>query len=991
MLLLVVLLIASVGSRAFILRSTGYRAYKVAATKTTITNNNNENSSSISGSGNSKDVCKIKNIIKKNDKSTKLSKNINDTIFSKNFNTPYVWDPSDVGLLIEFAHNKDTVKFTKLLKTIASRDALTDVDQIASAISPHMISMIPYLTGQHISDWLWSLGRVGFTLSVKSYRDFTMTLIHRLCELSDVELNSRIVTTSIGGLARLRMRWYQLPQSCQNDLIKIVSKVALSLNDREVGNLLHSLSKICVPWSVLPKAAQLDLLESFVRESRYLVSQQGSMAIYSLGLMGLNINTVPPAVRDNIYTVALSVLNEATTVNKNTPVAIARPVTQQNSNVIYGLGKLGCTHDDMPTNVQNSIEKSILAVMNLMNDQEIANTIYSLGILGRNWYNNFNGATINVMEKNLITKIPRMIMQGVSNAVYGLCLMKLDYANSNPKLIDAIYNAVVRIYAEPGSRNSAHSADGSSTSFPARDGNGQSVANIVYSFGLCNADYSNFPEIVKEAIYNGIILYGGELSSQEISNLIYGLGCLRANFIDLPTNVRNCLVLNYERVCSDVNEQELCSTMNGFARMNAEWDIIPLSLQRAFIVSISALDKINNLCLACTVYSLGLLKAKWSSLPMKLKETLVKAACSTSLKEQTLSNVFYGFGLLEVDWNSIDEKYQRILLNNLNNPSALAEKKSQHVANTILGISKMNIPWSYLHGNFNNLTDNIQLAIQNAESYLSLEISTILFALSAMETAWSSLSTKTRLHMFKSFEENIDKMETIEAANTCYGLAIMAYDCHLAVYNAEKEGDVEEVERLSKLYDMDILWKLHDLLLKVWIRINSTPTESPDNIASCVDHYDQFGVYFEMMQNIPPCRDYAISKLGAIPRVTGPHPDIPSYLHAQIVKYLVESLTAKDQNYSIFNEFSGFQGVFPIDCAVYKNNELVAFVEIDGEFHYNPINQELRRKDRLKEKLYSLAYPNIPLFRVKNDQVTVIGYPDSGRVLASWILKLNAK
>lgn len=983
--LLLVLLTVLVYSNAYRLPSIRKKWYMLPATKTKFADGGTSENSSSGGS--TRDLNKNKITVKKKEKMNK-SKNMTDQFFS----TPYIWDPSDVELLIELANNKDIAKFTRLLKTIASRDSLTDVDQIATTISPYMIPMIPDLTGQHISDWLWSLGRVGFTLSVKSYRDFTMTLIHRLCELSDDELNSRIVTTSIGGLARLRMRWYQLPQSCQNDLIKIVSKVALNLNDREVGNLLHSLSKICVPWSVFPASAQVDILESFVRESKYLVSQQGSMAIYSLGLMGLNINSVSPAVRDNIYTVAISVLNEATTITKNTPVTTARPITQQNSNVIYGLGKLGCSHDDMPKNVQNSVEKSILSVMDLMNDQEIANTIYSLGILGWNWYQDFSIDVINIMEKNLIIKIPRMIMQGVSNAVYGLCLMKLDYTKSNSKLIDAIYNAVVRIYAEPGSKNSLHSTTGSSSSFPVRDGNGQSIANIIYSFGLCNADYSQFPEQVKEAIYNGIILYGGELSSQEISNLIYGLGCLRANFIELPVDVRNCLVLNYERVCADVNEQELCSTMNGFARINAEWDIIPSTLQRAFIVSISALDKINNLCLACTVYSLGLFKAKWSNLPMKLKNMLIKAACSISLKEQTLSNVFYGFGLLEVDWNSIDEKSQRILLNNLNNPSALAEKKSQHVANTILGLSKMNIPWSYLQQNFNNLTDNIQLAIQNTDSYLSQEISTILFALSSMETGWSSLSSKTRLHLLQSFQENADKMETIEAANTCYGLAVMAYDCHLAVYNAEIEGNTKEVKRLNKLYDMEILWKLHELLLNVWIRINNKlPIASGDNIVACVDHYDQFGVYFEMMQNIPSCKEYAISILRSIPKVTGPHPDIPSYLHAQIVKYLIESLNEKDENYSIFNEFSGFQGVFPIDCAVYKNNELVAFVEIDGEFHYNPINQELRRKDRLKEKLYSLAYPNVPLFRVKNEQVSVIGYPDSGRILASWIMKSNAK
>jgi hypothetical protein len=46
-----------------------------------------------------------------------------------------------------------------------------------------------------------------------------------------------------------------------------------------------------------------------------LVSQQGSMAVYSLGLMGVVMADGAPAVQDTLYTVAMSVLNESLTAN----------------------------------------------------------------------------------------------------------------------------------------------------------------------------------------------------------------------------------------------------------------------------------------------------------------------------------------------------------------------------------------------------------------------------------------------------------------------------------------------------------------------------------------------------------------------------------------------------------------------------------------------------------------------------------------------------
>jgi hypothetical protein len=156
----------------------------------------------------------------------------------------------------------------------------------------------------------------------------------------------------------------------RSDIIDAVAKVASTLNDREVGNLLHSLSKMGAPWSIFPKPMQNNLLESFIRVSKLLVSQQGSMAIYSLGLLGVNLDNVTPAVRDHIFVVALSVLEES-------KVHVHPSVTQQVSNVIYGLAKMGVKYKSLPIYVVSGIEDGILNTMDSMNEQEVSNTIYS--------------------------------------------------------------------------------------------------------------------------------------------------------------------------------------------------------------------------------------------------------------------------------------------------------------------------------------------------------------------------------------------------------------------------------------------------------------------------------------------------------------------------------------------------------------------------------------------------------------------------------------
>jgi len=152
-----------------------------------------------------------------------------------------------------------------------------------------------------------------------------------------------------------------------------------------------------------------------------------------------------------------------------------------------------------------------------------------------------------------------------------------------------------------------------------------------------------------------------------------------------------------------------------------------------------------------------------------------------------------------------------------------------------------------------------------------------------------------------------------------------------------------------------------------------------------MENYDQFQIYFDLVELLP-FRNIVIDALGVFPPCSGPCGTIPSTTHGMVANAMLASLQEVDNGYEIFNEFNGFTGVFPIDVAVYKNQKLVAFVEIDGAHHYN-IEGKLKRKDSLKEFLYSKKYPNIEIFRIRSDQCEAIGHRKAGHALASWILK----
>jgi hypothetical protein len=121
--------------------------------------------------------------------------------------------------------------FVKTMKTLAyssveQRDtsssqsqSQSSVTDVAAELLPMISRAAPKLDAAMISDTLWSMGRLGFQISHPEHLKLAMLLLNRLCAF-DVA-SPRQVTTSFGGLSKLRCKWAQFPAHMKDDISEL--------------------------------------------------------------------------------------------------------------------------------------------------------------------------------------------------------------------------------------------------------------------------------------------------------------------------------------------------------------------------------------------------------------------------------------------------------------------------------------------------------------------------------------------------------------------------------------------------------------------------------------------------------------------------------------------------------------------------------------------------------------------------------------------------
>lgn len=448
------------------------------------------------------------------------------------------------------------------------------------------------------------------------------------------------------------------------------------------------------------------------------------------------------------------------------------------------------------------------------------------------------------------------------------------------------------------------------------------------------------------------------------------LGLMKAPFDELPNSMYDMIRQSIKRINNGNQEQELCSILHGLANMGAKWTRIPDLIRQEIVRLIADSGDIKALCIACTTYSLGMLECKWQELPDTVFDKLNTEVQRTKLVDQTLANTIYGLGLMDATWETMPNEFSAALLRMIFDPRSFDADVPQHITNTMWALGKMNFLWSFLP------KTNLQEAfVRCAHQCNHQELANYFYGLSLMEASWSELSLETIQALEKQLKRNVDVLNSQEVANIMYAMPLLTFDFP---FQQVANNPQEEAIRQGKLACM---WTIHELLIKAYVPKHESSFST--------ENYDQFAAYFEWMSVLPGGYDLVMRYTDKYPIVSGPSATVPSRLHAHTVDALIDELQRSySRKFEIFHEFSGLRGVFPIDSALYFDNELVALIEIDGDFHYQvgeQGEQQLRRKDFFKEALYKHWYPTLTTYRLKMDQITALGYTVAGTAAAHFI------
>eukprot|EP00607_Mallomonas_marina_P005590 CAMPEP_0182429986 /NCGR_PEP_ID=MMETSP1167-20130531/35687_1 /TAXON_ID=2988 /ORGANISM="Mallomonas Sp, Strain CCMP3275" /LENGTH=271 /DNA_ID=CAMNT_0024614471 /DNA_START=42 /DNA_END=858 /DNA_ORIENTATION=+ len=269
-----------------------------------------------------------------------------------------------------------------------------------------------------------------------------------------------------------------------------------------------------------------------------------------------------------------------------------------------------------------------------------------------------------------------------------------------------------------------------------------------------------------------------------------------------------------------------------------------------------------------------------------------------------------------VNWSVLDEDFRAVLIRSLADPKVFRGNVSQHIANTIWGLGKMDADWTLIPGN------QLINSFERCHEFTSQEITNIVYGLAIMDASWVSISRSGRRALLQEIMSKAISNTIQEVANLMYSIVIITYD-----YVAETKKAKNE------------LLDIHHFLLMAYLNINKSETEpEPEN-------FYQFAMYFEYVELTYP--ELLEEMVGAMPIVAGPSATVPSGLHSRAVEAILKTLLEASPKFSIFNEFNGLKsGVFPIDAAVYYDEKLIAFIEVDGDFHYRKIGQKKEEKTR---------------------------------------------
>lgn len=219
---------------------------------------------------------------------------------------------------------EDTLdSFTSNLKSLAVANTNNyDYTRDLSPLITALLDKSPFVKdGKTLANWIWSLPKLGFRSGNPQHREIMLRLIDTLYRLDGRSLTARMVTTSVTGMSKFKLLWNKISNpTTRESILRAVGSTCHNLNDQEIGMTLHSLCKIQVDWKDIPDTVRSEIFKSISYHKSNIINRQGSISIYSLGLMGLEFDELSSQTKDDLFFISDNVLQKIFTEDDRSAV-----------------------------------------------------------------------------------------------------------------------------------------------------------------------------------------------------------------------------------------------------------------------------------------------------------------------------------------------------------------------------------------------------------------------------------------------------------------------------------------------------------------------------------------------------------------------------------------------------------------------------------------------------------------------------------------------
>lgn len=465
------------------------------------------------------------------------------------------------------------------------------------------------MTGQGISNCLWSLYGLGFTWRCDDNHDISLVVpvsvqqsLFAALVKEATHLPPPTVSLCLNSFAKLGCVYQDLPLSVSVLLEKSLESTCNQMTAREISNTIYGLGKMNRQFHHMSPQTQTALLRGLERTLPEMDEQEVGIAVWGVsGQMGLSFPQMPTELQSQIC---------------HHIVRLQPQLTCQSLTALFqGLSKVGDLQwHELPGSLRTALLEALESVLaddsqnskiNKNDDSAInsevsllwieklkliGNVMYSAGRLQLSWENELKPETrtqvlVALARVNFRRESERLIAQQlepVLHAVNGMAKLKLTWTQLNDDVRVVILDSLV-VLAQIVLRLRSNSKSPTQYQHWANR-----WANLMWSLAQLNfqwkEDLLSYPTHVKYVLACAVQLFP-YMSGYEFAWSLWSLAKWSVQFTDLPTPLQQTIIACAEKHVSRATSQELGVMLWAFIRIKAPISEFPPALTAQIIAS----------------------------------------------------------------------------------------------------------------------------------------------------------------------------------------------------------------------------------------------------------------------------------------------------------------------------------------------------------------------------------------------------------------------